>query len=395
MISIFSRLALPLLILISSAVMGDSTFPVTPTVQPKAPTLGANAYLLIDYHSGQVLAEKNIDLVVEPASLTKMMSMYVIDHELQSGKLKLDDQILISKNAWLATGSRMFVKVDTRVSVDELIKGIIIQSGNDASIALAEHIAGSEESFADLMNSYAQMLGMKNTHFVNATGLPHKEHVTTARDMAILAKAIIKNFPETYKIYSHKEFVYNNIKQINRNQLLWRNNAVDGIKTGFTDSAGYCLVASGAVEHMRLIAVVMGSKSTSMRTEEANKLLTWGFKFYETNLVQNAGNQLQEAKIWMGKDQKLALGFKNDLFITSTRGSYKKYNAIVQIPDMIKAPVTEGQKIGTYVVQDQHNQTILEVPIVALKDVPKGNLYQRARDYVKLSFKSLFNKFTS
>jgi D-alanyl-D-alanine carboxypeptidase (penicillin-binding protein 5/6) len=395
MASVFSRLILAICIVFSPLAFADNPFPVTPVVHPKAPTAAANAYLLIDYHSGQVLAENNSELKVEPASLTKMMTMYVIDNEIRSGKLRLDEEIQISKTAWQAPGSRMFVKVDTKVPVSELIKGIIIQSGNDASIAMAEHIAGSEQAFADLMNGYAQMIGMKDSHFMNATGLPDPNHYTTAKDLAILAKAMIKNFPETYKLYSEKEFIYNNIKQVNRNQLLWRNSAVDGIKTGHTDAAGYCLVASGTVDHMRLIAVILGAKSAGQRTEEANKLLTWGFKFYETNLVQRANTKLQEAKIWKGKKQKLEVGFIDDLFITSTRGSYKKYAANIKMQEELVAPIQRGQVVGTYVVQDQHNQPILEIPIVALQDVGKGNIYQRGRDYIKLGIKKMLGKITS
>jgi D-alanyl-D-alanine carboxypeptidase (penicillin-binding protein 5/6) len=395
MAMVFSRIILAVCLIFTPLVFADNPFPVTPVVQPKPPTANANAYLLMDYHSGQILAEKNSDLRVEPASLTKMMTMFVIDNELSSGKLKLDDQIQISSTAWKAPGSRMFVQVDTAVPVSDLIQGIIIQSGNDASIALAEHIAGSEEAFADLMNGYARMLGMQNSHFLNVTGLPDPNHYSSARDLAILAKAMIKNFPETYKIYSQKEFVYNGIKQINRNRLLWRNENVDGIKTGHTEAAGYCLVASGKVDHMRLIAVVLGAKSSNQRSDEANKLLTWGLKFYETNLVQHARTKLQETKIWMGKKQQVDIGFSDDLYITSTRGSYKKFSASVKVQEKLKAPVAKGQVIGTYVVQDQHEHTILEVPLVALQDVKKGNIYQRSRDYIKIHVKSLFDKVAS
>ena len=314
--SILLKLTL-LLVTTSPLAIADTITPQTPSLLPRPPAIATNAYLLVDYNSNTIIAEKNSTLLVEPASLTKMMTMYIVDSEIKAGKLKLDQPILISKNAWQATGSRMFLNVDTRVTVEELIKGVIIQSGNDASVALAEHIAGSEQSFADLMNSYAQMLGMKDSHFVNATGMPDKEHVTTAKDMAILARAIIKNFPETYKIYAQKEFVYNGIHQQNRNQLLWRNPIVDGIKTGHTDNAGYCLVASGKVADMRLIAVVMGAKSDKSRTEEANKLLTWGFRFYESNLVRQANVKLQDVKVWMGKDKKLDIGFAEDLYITA------------------------------------------------------------------------------
>lgn len=390
--SILLKLTL-LLVTISPLAIADTITPQTPSLLPRPPAIATNAYLLVDYNSNTIIAEKNSTLLVEPASLTKMMTMYIVDSEIKAGKLKLDQAILISKNAWQATGSRMFLNVDTRVTVEELIKGVIIQSGNDASVALAEHIAGSEQSFADLMNSYAQMLGMKDSHFVNATGMPDKEHVTTAKDMAILGRAIIKNFPETYKIYAQKEFVYNGIHQQNRNQLLWRNPIVDGIKTGHTDNAGYCLVASGKVADMRLIAVVMGAKSDKSRTEEANKLLTWGFRFYESNLVRQANVKLQDVKVWMGKDKKLDIGFAEDLYVTAPQGNYKKYTAMINLLPMIKAPIQQGDVVGTYVVQDQHNETILQQPIVALKTIPKGNILQRGRDFITLNIKSAISKF--
>lgn len=391
---ILTQLTLVLLTF-STIAVGDTPTPSTPSLLPKPPTVAANAYLLIDFNSNTILAEKNSELIVEPASLTKMMTMYIVDNEIKAGKLSLDTPILISKKAWQAPGSRMFLNVDTTVTVQDLIKGVIIQSGNDSSIALAEHIAGSEQSFADIMNSYAQALGMKDTHYVNATGLPDPAHVTTAKDMAILARAIIKNFPETYKIYSQKEFVYNGIHQHNRNQLLWRNQIVDGIKTGHTDNAGYCLVASGKIENMRLIAIVMGTKSDKERTEEANKLLTWGFRFYETNLVQHANTKFQEARLWMGKDKRIEIGFSDDLYITTPQGTYKKYTASINLPAMIKAPVTKGQVLGSYVIHDQNNQVIMQQPLVALKTVPKGNILQRGRDYVRLNIKSITNRFKS
>jgi len=384
-----------IMIIFSPVVVGDTATPTMPSVLPKSPTVAANAFILVDYDSGKVLAENNCDVQVEPASLTKMMAMYVVDHEIKVGKLKLSDQILISKNAWQAPGSRMFVQVGTTVGVEDLIKGVIIQSGNDASVALAEHIAGSEQSFADMMNAYAKSLGMEHSHFVNTTGLPDKSHVTTARDLSILARAMIKNFPETYRIYSQKEFVYNGIKQHNRNQLLWRNPAVDGIKTGFTDNAGYCLVASGKVNNMRLIAVVLGSKSPSVRTAEANKLLTWGFRFYETNLVQLAGTKLQETKVWMGKSKHLDVGFNEDLYLTSSQGQYKNYTATVTLTPFLKAPIKKGDVVGTYLIQDKHNNTIIERPIVALSDIEKGNFLQRTRDYISLNIKAFMTKITS
>lgn len=388
------RLAL-LVLVISTNVVAYPTTPSAPSLTPIPPTVAANAFLLLDANSNKVLAEKNSRVKVEPASLTKMMTVYIVDNEIKSGKLKLSDEVLISKNAWKATGTRMFVQVDTRVKVEDLLRGVIIQSGNDASRALAEHIAGSEEAFADLMNSYAHALGMEDSHFVNSTGLPDREHVTTAHDMAILARAIIKNFPETYKLYSQKEFVYNGIKQINRNRLLWRNSAVDGIKTGHTDSAGYCLVASAVdSKNMRLIAVVMGTKSSNARTEEANKLLTWGSRFYETNLVLKSGDALQDAKIWMGAKQNLAVGFEDDLYITTVNGDYKKYKATTNISNFIKAPVNKGDVIGSYVIQNANGETVFEKPIIALTTIPKGNIMQRSRDYLKLNIKALYNKYS-
>ncbi len=370
--------------------------PTTPSVAPTAPAVAATAYLLLDHNSNKVLAEKNSKLQIEPASLTKMMTMYIVDSEIKAGKIRLTDQVTISKNAWQAPGTRMFVQVGTQVSVEDLIKGVIVDSGNDASIALAEHIAGSEQVFADLMNRYAQMLGMYDSHFVNATGLPDKNHLTTAHDLGILARAIIKNFPESYKIYAQKEFTYNGIKQTNRNLLLWRNSLVDGIKTGHTDSAGYCLVASGKdTNNMRLISIVMGTKSDKARTEEANKLLGWGFRFYETHLVVKEGDALQEAKVYMGKRKKVRLGFADGLYVTTVHGDYKKYTATANVLSTLKAPIKKGDVVGMYTVQNANKEVVLEKPIIALQDVPKGNIWQRGRDYVSLNVKALYQKYGS
>jgi D-alanyl-D-alanine carboxypeptidase (penicillin-binding protein 5/6) len=382
------------LIIFTSQAFAQQALPTPPSVAPKPPNIAAKSYLLVDYNSGKILAAKDAQMKAEPASLTKMMVVYIIDNEIKEGKLKLTDEILISKHAWQAPGSRMFVQVDTRVKVEDLIKGVIIQSGNDATIALAEHIAGSEQAFADLMNRYAQMLGMQHSHFVNATGLPDKDHLTTAEDMAILARALIKNFPETYKIYAQKEFTYNGIRQTNRNLLLWRNNIVDGIKTGHTDTAGYCLVASGTDGNMRLVSVVMGTKSDSARTEESNKLIQWGFRFFETHPILKSGESLQQAKVWMGKQKKIAVGLEDDLYITTPHGDYKKYTATANVLNFIKAPIYKGQIVGNYVVQDENHEVVLEKPIVALTAVPKGNILQRGRDYVMLNVKSLFERFS-
>lgn len=384
---------LTILLTICTKAFGMATIP---SIAPTPPAIAANAYLLMDYNSNKILSEKNSNLPIEPASLTKMLTMYIVDQQIKEGKIRLTDEVTISKNAWKAPGTRMFVQVGTKVTVEDLIKGVIVDSGNDASIALAEHIAGSEQVFADLMNAFAKMLGMNNSHFVNATGLPDKEHVTTAHDLSILARAIIKNFPESYRIYAQKEFTYNGIKQTNRNLLLWRNSLVDGIKTGHTDSAGYCLVASGVDNNnMRLIAIVMGTKSDNARTEETNKLLNWGFRFFETHLVVKEGDALQEAKIYMGNQDKIRIGFADDLYITTVHGAYKKYNATTNVLAMLKAPIKRGDVVGMYTVQNADKDVVLEQPIIALQDIPKGNLWQRARDYVSLNVKALYAKYST
>ncbi len=380
-----------ILLTFSLAANAHSGLPKLPHAQPKVPAISGSAYLLMDFDSKQILAQKNTDIQLEPASLTKMMTVYVIDNELRSGRLKLDDKVTISKKAWQAPGSRMFVNVNSEVPVSELLKGIIIQSGNDASIALAEHIAGSEEAFAELMNAYADILGMQDTHFVNASGLPNPEHVTTAYDLSLLAHAIIKNFPETYRIYSEKEFIFNGIKQQNRNRLLWRDDKYDGIKTGFTDSAGYCIVASGSEPNMRLIAIVMGTQSDAARTEEANKLLAWGFRFFETNLVFKAGSKIQQARVWMGADKEIDIGVAEDLYVTTPKGQYNQCSGTVHLVNPLTAPLQGNEIIGTYVIQSHTNDVIHEQPVVSLESVKQGNILQRSRDFVMQKYNSVLN----
>lgn len=358
---------------------------------PSAPTLSSKSYLLIDHNSDKILAEKDINERVEPASLTKMMTMYVIDNELKNNNLHMEDEILISKNAWQAPGSRMFLEVGKKVPVKDLINGVIIQSGNDASTALAEHIAGSEQAFADLMNVYAKILGMNNSHFTNATGLPDPEHYTTAYDMAILTKAIIHDFPETYNIYSQKSFTYNGIEQFNRNRLLWRNNTVDGIKTGHTDSAGFCLVASGKNADMRLTAIILGAASDEMRVTEANRLLIWGFRFFETHLVHAASQSLQNIRVWMGNAKQLDIGLQQDLYVTIPHGQFNKLDISLSIPKIIKAPMEKGTSIGTYKIA-LHDKTIVEQPIIALDTIKTGGLWNRIKDSSILSIQALLEK---
>lgn len=369
------------------------TLPQPTMIIPAPPQLAAKSYVLIDQLSHQIIAEQDIDQRVEPASLTKMMSVYVVDNALREGKIKLNDMVKISEKAWKTEGSRMFVQVDTLVSVEDLLKGIIIQSGNDASVALAEHVAGSEETFAELMNYYAKQLGMTNTHFVNATGLPHPNHYTTTRDMATLGIAVTQDFPATYQIYSEKEFVYQNIKQENRNRLLWRNELVDGIKTGHTDSAGYCLVASGKKDQMRLIAVVMGTKSDATRIDETNKLLNYGFRFFETRKLYAAHTPLQKTRIWMGKEKEIALGLQHDLYVTIGQGQFENIKTAIQVEKIIKAPAAKGAPLGTLAIQ-LNNKTLAEQPIVALNDMAPAGFFNRMYDTVALNVNSLLGKIS-
>ncbi len=355
---------------------------------PKPPQVEARAYLLQDYHSGRILAAKNADKRMEPASLTKMMTAYVVEQELRLGNIRLDDQVRVSEKAWRMPGSRMFIEVGSRVTVEELLKGVIIQSGNDASVALAEHVAGSEEAFVSLMNSYAQALGMTGTHFVNATGLPHKDHYTTARDLAILAAATIREFPEHYALNSQKEYTYNGIRQFNRNKLLWQDPSVDGIKTGHTESAGYCLVASAKRGDMRLISVVLGAKSENKRASESLKLLTYGFRFFETHKLYAAGEPLTDVRIWKGAKERLPLGLAEDLWVTVPRGHYEKLKAQMRLPTQIIAPVNQGQILGSvdvYLAKEE-GEPWAKRDLVALEAVPEGSLWQVISDEVRLWF---------
>ncbi len=355
------------------------------TLIPAVPKIKAEGYLLIDYDSGQVLAEKNADKRLEPASLTKMLSAYVVDYELAQGNIHLDDEVVISKKAWKMPGSRMFVEVGKKVSVEDLFKGVIIQSGNDATVALAEHVAGSEEAFTSLMNQHAAKLGMENSHFVNATGLPHKEHYTTARDLARLAQALIRDYPENYALYAQKEFTFNGIKQYNRNKLLWRNKYVDGIKTGHTEAAGYCLVATMKRDGMRLISVILGARSEETRTAETQKLLTYGFRFFETHKLYAADEPLTTARIWKGETDELPLGLAEDLYVTIPRGQYKKLKANMHIDSRIVAPARKGQAFGIVDVSLDGTQ-YAQRDLVSLSDVAEGGLFGNLVDEVRLLF---------
>lgn len=356
---------------------------------PRAPQIDARGYLLMDAASGHIIVEHNAEQRLPPASLTKMMTAYIAEAELQKGNLSEDDMAPISVKAWKMGGSRMFVKEGTRVSVGDLLKGIIIQSGNDASVAMAEYIAGSEDAFADLMNQHARRLGMNQSHFMNATGWPAENHFTTARDMAILARAIVRDFPEHYDIYAEKEFTYNGITQQNRNLLLWRDESVDGLKTGHTEEAGYCLVSSAKKDGMRLIAVVMGTDSEGARARESQKLLTYGFRFFETYKAYSAGDILDTAELWMGDKDQVRLGLAEDLVLTIPRESHENLKAEVTVNPQLQAPINQGEKYGTVTVR-MNNELLVEKPLVALESVEEAGLFTRLWHHILLFFKGLF-----
>jgi D-alanyl-D-alanine carboxypeptidase (penicillin-binding protein 5/6) len=348
---------------------------------PDPPTLAAKGHLLVDHNSGAVLAEANADERLDPASLTKIMTAYVVFRELAGGNLSLADEALISEKAWRTGGSKMFIEVGTRVSVEDLLKGMIVQSGNDASVALAEHIAGSEETFAALMNTHAKRLGMHNSHFVNATGLPDPEHYTTARDIALVTAASIREFPDYYGWYAEKEFVYNDIKQSNRNRLLWRDDSVDGVKTGHTEAAGYCLVASAKRDAMRLTSVVMGAKSGAARAQASLALLNYGFRFYESHKLYPGDQAVETIRIWMGEIEDLPVGPQEDVYVTIPRRKYDALSAELETRHDIRAPVTRGATVGEIVISLEGKE-VRRVPLVALEDVAEGGWMRKLKDSV-------------
>jgi len=352
---------------------------------PAPPKIAGTGHLLIDFESNTILAESNADQRLEPASITKIMTAYAIFREIKEGNVKLDDEVLISKKAWRAPGSRMFVEVNKKVPLELLLKGMIIQSGNDASIALAEHVAGNEETFAALMNTHATRLGMNSTNFVNSTGLPDPDHYTTPHDIAKVAAAAIREFPEFYKWYAQKSMLFNKIKQHNRNKLLWRDESVDGMKTGHTEAAGYCLVASAKRKNMRLIAIVMGTKSEQARAKETQTLLNYGFRFFETHRLYEAGEALKTVRLWKGAKKQLTLGLENDLFVTIPRRQYKKLEAKMDIKTQITAPVEKGQAVGNLSI-NLHDKLMAKVPLISLEQVNSGSLWQNAKDSALLWF---------
>lgn len=357
---------------------------------PAAPQIAAKAYVVMDADTGKVIAEKKADEAFPPASLTKLMTSYVVAYELGKGNISKQDLVLVSEKAWRTQGSRMFIREGTQVRLEDLMKGIIIQSGNDASVAVAEHIAGSETAFADLMNQHADLLGMNNTTFYNATGLPHKGHKSSAVDMAQLARAIIQQYPEHYGIYSEKYFTYNKIRQPNRNKLLWRDKTVDGLKTGHTDEAGYCLVSSAKRDGMRLISVVMGTRSEEARAQESQKLLSYGFRYYRTHQLYNANETLNSATVWSGMQDKLRVGLDESLAVTIPRGQVDQLEAVMDIDKVIKAPVTKGEVYGKVNIL-LNGEQVSEVPLIALEDIPEAGLVKRIWHAVMLFFMGLIS----
>lgn len=352
---------------------------------PAPPVVGAKSYLVIDSTTGHEIAALEPDTRLAPASLTKLMTAYVVFHALRDAQIQLDDTATISEKAWRTPGSRMFIEVGKQVSIRDLVLGMIVQSGNDASIALAENVAGSESVFAEVMNHHASSLGMLSSNFVNATGLPHDNHYSTARDLSTLAKAIIGEFPEYYKWYSVKEFTFNEITQPNRNNLLWRDDSVDGMKTGHTDDAGYCLVASAHRDGMRIISVVLGTASAKSRIDGSQSLINYGFRFFETRLLFKAGEEITTARIWKSQHEESRLGVPEDLYVTIPRGTYDDLKSVLNIPTELVAPVVVGQPLAEIKVSLNGTNLISE-KLHALDDNPSGSVWQRVRDGVSLWF---------
>lgn len=363
--------------------LGFSTFTFAASLIPAPPQLAATGYLLIDADTGKIIVEHNADEQLPPASLTKMMTSYVIASELEQGNMAKNDRVRISEKAWRKGGSKMFVEVNTEVPLIDLLRGVIVQSGNDASIALAEHAAGSEDAFADIMNQQALLLGMQQSHFKNATGWPAEGHVTTARDLSKLARALINDHPEHYAIYSEKYFTYNEIKQPNRNRLLWRDDNIDGIKTGHTDEAGFCLVSSAKKNNMRLISVVMGTTSETARANESQKLLAFGFRYYESLKLYDNQPILKTQRVWGGNIETVDIGLTNALHLTIPRNSKKQLQAQIEVEKVLKAPITKGQVLG-HVVISLEGETLMRTAVVAQQAIDEAGLMARIADEIEL-----------
>ncbi|MGO3131840.1 MAG: D-alanyl-D-alanine carboxypeptidase family protein [Alcaligenes sp.] len=370
----------------SGQVAGAQT-PVLPgdlSVVP-APSLTARAWLSMDVNSGQIIAAEGLNERVEPASLTKLMTAYLVFDALETGRLKLDQTVVISDKAWRTEGSRMFVKVNSQVPVNDLLQGVIVQSGNDASVALAEAVAGSEDAFAALMNEEAAKLGLTATHFVNSTGLPDPEHLTSVRDLGVLSAALVARFPQYLHYYSQKEYTYNNIKQPNRNRLLWLDNTVDGLKTGHTQSAGYCLVSTALRDGRRVVSVVVGTANDAARTENSLKLLNWSFQNFETVKLYDASNPAVTARVWEGELENVGLGTEGALWLTVPRGKSSEIKPVANYTQPLLAPLSKGDKVGTLTLS-LDGKVLAEQPLLVLEDVPEAGFFGRMADKVRLMF---------
>lgn len=375
------------LLLFTSQALAQA-IPTPQTMIPAPPQIAAKSWILMDADSGRVLVEHNADERLPPASLTKLMTAYLVERELDRGNINLDDTVRVSENAWRTGGSKMFIEVNTEVTIRDLLYGIIISSGNDASVAVAEHLAGGEAPFADLMNQHATRLGLHNTSFANATGLPHPEQYSSARDMALLSQYIINDYPEHYAVYAEKYFTYNDIRQPNRNRLLWRDATVDGLKTGWTTEAGYGLVASAKRDDMRLISVVMGTNSEESRAQETQKLLSYGFRYYETLKLYDQGAVLNSPRIWGGDSNELRVGVDRDVAMTLPRARNVELSARLDIRQDLTAPVSLGDRVGTLEVR-LGEEVVGEHPLVALESIEEGGLFKRLFDQVRRFFSNL------
>ncbi|MGH8743807.1 MAG: D-alanyl-D-alanine carboxypeptidase family protein [Burkholderiales bacterium] len=352
---------------------------------PSAPAIAAKSYLLTDFYSGQELVKQNVNERIEPASLTKLMTAYLTFIALKQKQITLDQTLPVSVHAWRAEGSRMFIEPNRPVTVNELMRGMIVQSGNDACIALAEGIAGSEEVFVQMMNREAQRLGMKNTHFMNSTGLPHPQHYSTAHDLSLLAAAIIRDFPEYFPLYSTKEYKYNNISQSNRNRLLWTDPYVDGMKTGYTENAGYCQISTAKRGERRLISLVLGTSSDSVRATESQKLLNYGFQFYDTLHLYQKGQAVTSFPVWKGAENLVKAGFSNDVYLSLPKGQAQRLKATLESQQPLLAPISVGQNVGM-VKLTLDGKPVAEYPVVALESIGQANILGRGWDALRLLF---------
>lgn len=351
-----------------------------PTIIPQAPDLESNGYVLMDANTGIILAHKNMHQILQPASLTKLMTLYLTFQALKNGQIHLNDKVHVSEKAWKTGGSRMFIQEGSNVAVKDLIDGIIVASGNDACVALSEFIGGNETTFVAMMNQTAQQLGMKNTHYLDSTGLPQPGHQTTPYDMALLTRAIITNFPEYYPLFKQTWITYNGIKQPNRNRLLWRDKSVDGLKTGHTNEAGYCLIASAKRDDMRLISILMGAPTDATRADDSEGLLDWGFRFYKSHKLYDANQVLATPRVWLGQNKTVPVGLSSPLYVTIQTGQYSQLKPEIDIMQSLQAPIKKGQVVGTLTVR-MKQAIVSSTPLISLKDNPKGNVFSRLWDH--------------